>query len=87
MLCMGSSQAILKLKCERLLKTFCTSYYSEKCPSEPCVLLNRILKKCHLENEAIFTWLVGWGFIYQKHIEGPTYPHLGKVGQIYYTMV
>ena len=26
--------------------------------------------------------LVGLGFICQKHIEGPTYPHLGKVGQL-----
>ena len=26
-------------------------------------------------------WLVG-GFICLKHIEGPTYPHLGKVGQL-----
>jgi hypothetical protein len=23
------------------------------------------------------------GFIYQKHIDSPTFPHLGKVGQIY----
>jgi hypothetical protein len=23
------------------------------------------------------------GFIYQKHIDSPTYPHLGKVGRIY----
>jgi hypothetical protein len=45
---MGSSQAILKLKCERLLKTFCLSHNSEKCPSE-----YRILKKCPTENEAI----------------------------------
>ena len=29
-----------------------------------------------------FGWLVGLGFICQKHIEGPTYPHLGKVGQL-----
>ena len=30
-------------------------------------------------------WLVGWlvgVFICLKHIEGPTYPHLGKVGQL-----
>ena len=27
--------------------------------------------------------LIDWGFIYQKHIDSPTYPHLGKVGQIY----
>jgi hypothetical protein len=27
--------------------------------------------------------LINWGFIYQKHIDSPTYPHLGKVGQIY----
>ena len=26
-------------------------------------------------------WLVGWGFIYQKHIESPTYPHL-KTGRL-----
>jgi len=27
-------------------------------------------------------WLVGLGFICLKHIEGPTYPHLGKVRQL-----
>ena len=32
---------------------------------------------------ALFCWLVGWGFIYQKLKESPTYPHLGKVVQIY----
>jgi hypothetical protein len=27
--------------------------------------------------------LIDWGFIYQKHTDSPTFPHLGKVGQIY----
>ena len=38
--------------------------------------------KNYSECQKQFGWLVGLGFICLKHIEGPTYPHLGKVGQL-----
>ena len=41
----------------------------------------KALKSYLLSVSIAFGWLVG-GFICLKHIEGPTYPHLGKVGQL-----
>jgi hypothetical protein len=44
----------------------------------PSVQLSTFLLFCPIKID-----LIDWGFIYQKHTDSPTFPHLGKVGQIY----